>query len=98
MTSAAGRRLEHLLAPRCVACREVLPDDAPFVNFGDLQFHLDCRPACTTCARSLLPGEGGWRSEGRVVSEVWGYSVRPDHFWCPECLGMAPREAPRGSD
>lgn len=90
-------RLDALLAARCASCREVLPPDVPVVNHGDLQFHLACQPSCSICRRALQVGEGGWRSEGRVVSEPWGYAVRPTRFLCSDCLGTAPRDEPRGS-
>ncbi len=86
-----------LLDPRCVGCQAPIAARTPIVNFGDMQFHPDCRPACATCGRVLRPGESGWRSEGRVVSEPWGYSVRPTAFWCPECLSGVPRDEPRSS-
>lgn len=92
------RGLDDLLASRCVACREVVRPDAEVVNHGDVLFHLVCQPSCATCGRALAPGDGGWRSEGRVVSEPWGYAVRPDHFWCPNCLGSVPRDPPRGGE
>jgi hypothetical protein len=98
MTSLVSPRRDDLLAARCATCRDTLADDMVIVNFGDLQFHLDCRPACSTCGRALRPGEGGWRLEGHVVSEPWGYSVQPETFWCAECLGTALRDAPKGSD
>ena len=98
MAPVPSAHLDDLLAARCAACRDVLADDLVIVNFGDLQFHLACRPSCSTCRRTLRPGEGGWRSDGHVVSEPWGYSVRPERFWCPECLGAVLRDAPRGSD
>lgn len=91
-------RLDTLLSARCSKCRDEVAEWAPVVNFGELQFHERCRPACCTCGDSLGSGEGGWRSEGYVVSETWGYSVRPVRFWCPDCLGTVLRDPPRGSD
>ncbi len=97
MALTVRTRAEDLLAPRCSGCRAALSADSPVVNFGDMQFHVDCGPACAICGRSLRPGEGGWRGEGKVVSEPWGYAIRPSSFWCPECLGEAPRDEPRAS-
>lgn len=97
MSRAALLRIGELLAPRCGACGHVLGSGPATVNFGDLQYHPDCRPACDVCATPLEPGGVGWRSEGHVVSEPWGYRVCADGFWCPVCLGSAPRDEPRSS-
>lgn len=99
MATAKDRsaRLADLLAARCAACRQVVHAGERIVSFGDLQFHdgSACRPACEMCASPLPPGSVGWRGEGHVVSEPWGYGVRPTRFLCPECLGSAPRDEPR---
>lgn len=98
MAAPTAGRFDTLLAARCAECREEVAECAPAVNFGDLQFHPGCRPTCCICGESLGGGEGGWRSEGQVISESWGYSVRPIRFWCPDCLGSVLRDRPRGSD
>ena len=87
--SSTSAKLGELLAARCADCREVVDQHVPMVNHGDLQFHVACSPSCATCSRAMTPGEGGWRSEGRVVWEPWGYAVRPTRFWCPQCLGSS---------
>lgn len=87
--------MAEALAPRCGLCKGIVEQDEPALNFGDLLFHRGCSPRCATCGRPLYEGGAGWRSEGRVVSEPWGYSVYPERFWCPECLGSSPRDEPR---
>jgi len=87
--SSTSLKASELLAPRCADCREVVEASVPVVNHGDLQFHIGCSPRCNTCGRAMEPGEGGWRSEGRVVWEPWGYTVRLSRLWCEQCLGNA---------
>jgi hypothetical protein len=77
---------------RCAHCRAVVGEREITVNFGDLVFHPNCSPACAICSRPLGAGEAGWRFEGEVVSEPYGWSVRPTRFWCRECLAAAPRD------
>lgn len=95
--SPAAEKAADLLAPRCADCGEVVTATEEVANFGDLQYHLACRPRCEICRRRLEPGEGGWRAEGRVVSEPWGYGVRAERLWCPSCYGSAPRDEPKAA-
>lgn len=98
--ATVSERLAEALAPRCAACRGVLPPErevTDVVSFGDLLFHFGCRPRCATCPTELLPGAAGWRGEGRVVAEPWGWAVRPERFWCPACLGSATLDEPRSN-
>lgn len=95
MPSILSERLAELLAPRCATCRSVLDPGEPVTNHGDMQFHLECSPACAMCGTRLRRGEGGWRGEATVVSEPWGYGMRPLRFWCAACLGSSLRDPPR---
>jgi hypothetical protein len=87
-----------LLASRCATCREVVDDREAVVNFGELIFHFGCSPGCNVCGRTLAAGEAGWRFEGEVVSEPFGWSVRPTRFWCRDCLDRSVRDRPVGID
>jgi hypothetical protein len=87
-----------LLASRCASCRELVDERGLIVNFGELVFHLGCSPGCIVCGRTLGVGEAGWRFEGDVVSEPFGWSVRPTRFWCRHCLEQSIRDRPVGID
>jgi len=94
---SSGSALD-LLQPRCAGCREALHDAEAVVNFGELLFHFGCAPGCVTCGRVLGAGDAGWRFEGDVISEPFGWSVRPTRFWCHECLDRSARDRPVGID
>jgi hypothetical protein len=78
--------LEPLL-PRCAACRQPMEGRGDAVNHGDMLFHADCAPNCCVCGRRLGAADVWWRCEAEVVSEPWGYGVRPIRFWCRRCSG-----------
>jgi|GEM_PF-6014288 hypothetical protein len=86
------------LDPRCATCWEAVDHAEALVSFGDLLFHFGCAPGCRSCGRVLGPGEAGWRFVGEVVSEPWGWSLRPTKFWCRQCLEGAPRDRPSGGE
>lgn len=84
----------EFLLPRCTACRTPLASQSAVVNHGDMVFHAACAPSCEVCGRHLGAHDAAWHCESEVVSESWGYSLRPTRLWCSHCWGTAPRDDP----